>query len=131
MPAGVERLRPPFVVTHGDDVRFFGSLSALERHLEAGEVRAGRYVAYDSEGRLLRLGVEPLSGTKKLLGSLRRDVRAEMVVARPAELRPNHSDDLRDVLVGFLVGLGERVDVHASLLSKLVGRAADQGGVMI
>jgi hypothetical protein len=74
----------PIVVLESGDVLFFRSLSRAEQYLEPIDVRNDEYIAYDSEGRLLRL--IPHDHT----------VRVEL-----AEEESTHANELKDALVNF------------------------------
>ena len=48
-------MKPPIIVYENGDVSVFASVEDAEISLEPPDVESNRYVAYDSEGRLLRL----------------------------------------------------------------------------
>jgi hypothetical protein len=48
-------MKVPIIVVESGDILFFRSLSIAERYLEPIDVRNNEYIAYDSEGRSLRL----------------------------------------------------------------------------
>jgi hypothetical protein len=92
----------PVIVDERGDVLFFESVERAEGKLEAIDVRNEEYVAYDSEGRLLKLAIER-SETSTFFG-LGTNV-LDYVVVEGAEDRPNHAPQLPAVLVRFSGGL--------------------------
>lgn len=78
-------MKPPIIVDETGDVAIFESVRAAELYLEPIDVKDDRYVAYDSEGRLLRLvPTEP------------------RITIESAEAIPTHSADVRKALIGVL-----------------------------
>lgn len=49
---------PPIIVDEHGDISFYASVTEAERDLEAVDVRAGEYQAFDSLGQRLRLTTE-------------------------------------------------------------------------
>jgi hypothetical protein len=76
----------PIVVLESGDVLFFRSLSCAERYLEPMDIRNDEHIAYDSEGRLLRLI------------PCKHIVKIEL-----AEEESTHANELKDALVSFFV----------------------------
>jgi hypothetical protein len=81
----------PVFLGESGDVLVFDSIEYAEHYIEPIDVINNEYVGYDSEGRLLELLVT--DGTH--------------VSMRAAECAPNHSDDLRKMLIHFLESMGE------------------------
>src|SRR5690348_16022332 len=81
-------IKPPILVTEPGDADIFNSVEAAERYVEHYDV--GDLVAYDSEGRLLRL----LPTTPR-------------ITIEAAESVPNHIEQTREVLLQFLHAVGE------------------------
>jgi hypothetical protein len=92
-------MKPPITIDDHGDISIFEAVEDAESYVEPIDVTSGDLVAYDSEGRLLR-------GQVVKRGFLRRGVRLE-----PAEIEPFHAATLREVLIGFLVKLGEPRDL--------------------
>lgn len=78
---------PPIFVIEGDDVIVYES---VEVDLEAIDVEAGGLVAYDAEGRLLRL-----------------ETNRGQVMVSVAEEKPTHATELEFALRNFLKATGE------------------------
>jgi hypothetical protein len=103
----------PFVLVEGSDVSIHPSLDALTGHVEAQDVRDGVYVAFDAEGREVKLAADSdLSG----------------VTADPEDPA---GDRLRAILIKYLDDIGaEQIDITetdvatldiASMLSIVAG----------
>lgn len=104
----LQRYTPPVaLVDRSGDVAVFTRLEDLLGWVEAVDVEDGEYTAYDSEGRLITL--RPYSGT---------------ALARVAEHRPQHAEDLRRALSSYLAAMGEPEGwlLQASL-TDLIARA--------
>lgn len=84
-------IKTPIFLDESGDVLVFESVEYAERYIEPIDVANDEYVGYDSEGRLLHLMVT--------------DRRRVSICS--AEPDPEHSDELRRILVRFLAYLGE------------------------
>ncbi len=84
---------PPIIVDEQGTATVFESIEDAERYLEPIDVRNEEYVAYDSEGRLLRL--LPTS---------------PRITIENAELEPRHSSEVRDLLIRLLNYSGHAVE---------------------
>ena len=82
-------VRPPIILNEHGSIDVFQSTEAAEIYMEPIDVENGEYVAYDSEGRLLR--IVPTS---------------PRVTIETAELEPSHQDEVRALLVRLLTHLG-------------------------
>ncbi len=104
----MENIRPPIIVDESGDVIVFASVEHAERYLEPIDVEENRCVAYDSEGRLLKLRpTEP------------------RITIESAEAVPSHSREVRDILIEFLEYLGHsREWLTQASLSELVEKAS-------
>lgn len=92
-------IKPPIVIDAQGDLLIFNSLSAALRELSPLDVQNGHYpVAYDSEGRLLRIEVR--THERRILG-LFPEV-TEQVVIVPYEHIPTHDQALRALLLRFI-----------------------------
>jgi hypothetical protein len=92
-------LKPPIVIDARGDLLIFASQATAERELSIEDVRAGAYpVAYDSEGRMLR--IEVYSKERRILAVF-RDVR-ESVRIVPYEHIATHDQELRSLLARFI-----------------------------
>ena len=113
-------MKLPIIVVEPGDIAIFETIADAESYLESPDVLANRYVAYDSEGRLLRLvAVKPNRISEGGLISVGP--------VRVFDTESNHVDELRRVLIAFLTRLGEletdlsRLSLGA-LLEKSIGR---------
>lgn len=112
----------PIIVDEHGDMSFFESVEHAERKLEAIDVRNEEYVAYDSEGRLLRVTIE--RGEAPIFFGLDKTT-VDYVVIESAEDEPSHAPQLRAALVDFLERIGVSLDDPESLsLQELVSKGA-------
>jgi hypothetical protein len=86
-------INPPIIVDEQGTAMIFESTEDAERYLEPIDVRNNEYVAYDSEGRLLRL----IPTTPH-------------ITIESAELEPRHSNEVRELLENLLAYTGVAVD---------------------
>ena len=111
-------MKPPIIVNNFGDVVFFASVADAEGWLEAIDVENNEYVAYDSEGRLVTLGV--VTKQKGFFSGGKR------VVVERAEAEPTHALELRNTLVHFFGRVGASKDWLASAaLEELVKRGIE------
>lgn len=100
---------PPIIVDEQGTAIVFESIEGAERYLEPIDVRNNEYVAYDSEGRLLRF----------LPTSPRITIEA-------AELDPRHSTEVRELLIRLLGYTGVAVDMlRGESLQDLVTKSLE------
>jgi hypothetical protein len=111
-------MKAPIVVYDSGDILMFESVEAAELSLEAIDVENDEYVAYDSEGRLLKLGVERIKRGSGIFA-----VWLDKVVISCIETEPNHADDLRRILVDFFARIGLDQDwLSKATLKELVSK---------
>lgn len=92
-------LKPPIIIDARGDLLVFATQGAAERELSVEDVRAGAYpVAYDIEGRMLRVEVQVRE--RRILGVF-RDVR-EVVRIIPYEHIATHDQELHALLSRFV-----------------------------
>lgn len=97
-------ITPPIIVDESGDIDVFETIEGAEMYLEAVDVKNQRFVAYDSEGRLLRL-----------LPTMPK------VTIEAAEGAPTHSEDARQVLIKFLTDVGTpKAGLEEESLQELV-----------
>lgn len=101
-------IRYPIVVAEGLDVSLFSSNEEAEEYLNGVNVAGGACVAFDAEGRALRL--EATGVQKNPLSAERRKVRIAL-----AEDAPNHAEQLRRVLHDYLQACGQPLGPEAAL----------------
>lgn len=92
-------LKPPIVIDAKGDLLVFASQAAAERELTPVDVRAGAYpIAYDIEGRLLRIVVQVRE--RRILGVFRDVQETVRIVAY--EHIPTHDQALKELLARFI-----------------------------
>lgn len=96
-------MRAPIIVTEDGELEFFRSAARLAQHCEPIGVQEGPILAFDSEGRRLRVFTREYD-RPVLFGTFK--VRDERVEVEAEEEEPTHADELRRVLVEFLGGRG-------------------------
>ncbi len=111
----------PVIVDDDGDVDFFASVEDAELYLEPWAVEEG-FTAYDSEGRLLEIGVERRESSS-FFGLWKTAV--DHVVIEAVEDEPNHARQLRATLLTFL----ERVGISLDNLEVLPLRELVRSGV--
>jgi hypothetical protein len=103
-------MKPPIIVDEHGGVEIYKTIEEAAMDLEAVDVENNEYVAYDSEGRLLRL--------------IPTSVHA--VTIESAEQEPSHTDELHAVLFKFLMDNGERASwLKEASLQELVTKALE------
>lgn len=92
-------LKGPIVIDAKGDLLIFANQAAAERELSVEDVRAGAYpVAYDCEGRLLRIEVQ--SRERRILGVFRDVQESVRIIAY--EHIPTHDQALHNLLARFI-----------------------------
>jgi len=100
-------MNTPIFVCENGDVAIFASVADAQMSLEQTDVENNIYVAYDSEGRLLRLF--PTS---------------PRITIKRAEEEPTHAEELHSILFEFLLHVGEPAsDLKQASLQEIVNRA--------
>ncbi|HWA59239.1 MAG TPA: hypothetical protein VG692_18445 [Gemmatimonadales bacterium] len=100
-------IRSPIIIDARGALLVYNSLTQALRDLTVQDVREGRYpVAYDAEGRLLRIEVR--TRERKILG-LWREVREEVHIVAYEHI-PTHEMALRELLLRYIQPAG-----HAGL----------------
>ena len=102
----------PIVVIEGLEVSLFPSAREAEEYLQGVDVSSGVCVAFDAEGRALKL--EAAGGHKGPSQAEARRVRISS-----AESEPEHAEDLRRRLRDYLNACGERLAAEATLQDLL------------
>lgn len=92
-------IKPPIIIDAQGALLVFNSLTKAIRELSPLEVREGRFpVAYDAEGRLLRIEVRVRE--RRILG-IWREVREEVQILAYEHI-PTHELALRELLLRFI-----------------------------
>lgn len=119
-------IKQPIIVVDkgGYDLRIYASTEALDSHLEAIDVKNNEYEAYDSEGRVLTLGVY-WKKTPILFGLFNSDI--ERVVIQSAEEEPKHENDLRNAIINNL-GDAMEENIQNMSLQQLIQKFIDIHG---
>ncbi len=121
-------MKPPIIVIEGDDIAIYQSIEEVEQHIEPPDISAG--VAYDSEGRLLKLvkQVKEESKSHGLLYTLLVRLTGPIYEVKVIEIetQPKHACELREQLVRALarMGISEEFLSKASL-EELVIKASE------
>jgi hypothetical protein len=111
-------ISPPIVVIDGSDISIYKSVSEAERHLEGPDVKDGRYLAYDSEGRLLKLDAIGVKRTSLFVGISMVDIGYVKITAESETL---HVEPLKDLLIKFLTRFSIDGDwLHRASLNELL-----------
>ena len=97
-------MKPPIIVTEPGDIDVFESVHDAELYLESPAVKEGRLKVYDSEGRLLSLDQESTPDLK--LFGVTLIVDPGTVKIGREESATTHKDELRHILVEFLIATG-------------------------
>jgi hypothetical protein len=93
-------MQPPIVVHDSGDVMFFRTVERAEQYIEPWAVDYG-FCAYDSQGR--RLNIKPNGFVTKF---------------EAAEAAPNHADELKEVVINYLLKVAERVDISTDWINQ-------------
>ena len=93
----------PLIIAEGLDLSTYSAVDDALDALEPIDVRAGIYKGYDAEGRLLKLSCD--SGH---------------VTIEVAERHPTHAEELRTLLLKYLVHIGQSPQSDSPSLSELV-----------
>ncbi len=116
-------MRPPIFVFAGGDVDIFESVEDAVRYIEWPSVVEERTVAYDSEGRLLKLEA-PGERATGLLGVKAYSVSKPITITS-AEVEPSHQDELASQFFPItLYGLVLLLIEHVSLSEAARAAAA-------
>ena len=100
-------MKPPIFVKFSDEIELhvFATIAQAEGYFEPIDVQNNSSVAYDAEGRLLRLVItDPPIERRRWWGGSVIDFYGAWQL-QPAEDTPTHRDALRNALVNFLVVL--------------------------
>jgi hypothetical protein len=120
-------MKPPIFILENvpEDILILRAVEDVSKHLEPADI-LGRPVpipAYDSEGRLLELAVVRERRPKKFFG-LSFYTTAEFIQIKPVEEIPQHSSELREVLIEFLRFRNPDSEFKDFALEELVKRAS-------
>jgi hypothetical protein len=121
-------MKPPIFVYEPRDLDVFDSVEAAEQYLEPIDVQHNRFVAYDSESRLLALSVMTKPTRPNIFDILLyRPSVIEHVVIKEAESEPSHQDQLRQILAAYLSIFGENSDwLEGASLEELVDKSFER-----
>ncbi len=115
-------MKAPIVVYDHGDVSIFESAEDAENYLEPIDVEREEYVAYDSEGYLLRLAVNVKS--RRIWGIL--PIREKGVVLQEIAPRQERLAELRQILKDYLSYPRFKVPsdwIAEATLEELIGKA--------
>lgn len=120
-------MRPPILVFAGGDVDIFESVEDAVRYIEWPSIVEERTVAYDSEGRLLKLEA-PGERATGFLGVKAYSVNKPITITS-AEVEPSHQDELGRLLRDFLERVGTvRESLTGATLGELLRMAIAHTG---
>jgi hypothetical protein len=108
-------IKLPIILVDGLDVIIYTSVEQIEQDVEPIDVINNVYTVYDSDGRLLYLDVE-VKSCENWMDLLKRIILGPTykVMLKPAKFEPQHEQELRKVLVEYLVHRG----ISKELLSE-------------
>jgi hypothetical protein len=109
-------IKLPIILVDGLDVIIYTSVEQIEQDVEPIDVINNVYTVYDSDGRLLYLDVE-VKSCENWMDLLKRIILGPTykVMLKPAKFEPQHEQELRKVLVEYLVHRG----ISKELLSEI------------
>lgn len=100
-------MKPPIIIVEDGDLQLYPSARDAALDLEAMDVRDGIYTAYDSEGRLLKLGIKA--------------DKSESVTIEPGgEPDPTRAAELREALGRFLANVMKKASLEKAELPELI-----------
>ena len=117
-------MKPPIIIVEHGDVTIFESVAKAQLGLEPIDVRNGEYVAYDGDGRLLRLTVIQKENPS-FFGKAKSIESVEISDVEEGDF----AGDLREVLINFFksTGIYDQEDESLSL-DGLINKAVKQFG---
>lgn len=98
-------MRAPFVLSESGTLLFFASATTLESYVEVPDVENKEYVAYDRDGQMLRMVIQPFSSTIGLWTA------KSPILLAPCDPPRFESEQLRELLVRFVARIGAQTDV--------------------
>jgi hypothetical protein len=120
-------MMPPILVFGGGDLDIFESVDDAVRYIEWPSIVEERSVAYDSEGRLLKLEA-PGERATELLGVRTYRVNKPIAITS-TEVDPSHQHELSDLLRDFLERVGAtRESLEGATLGELLRMAIAHTG---
>jgi hypothetical protein len=112
-------IAPPILVADTEGwLSIFSSVAECEAEIESPDVEAGEYVAFDSEGRVLRLVVVVDPAPRRWWRALSGQAPVRLEVSSDSELRP----ELLAALLSEALGQKVEGEVLGVLLHEAVGR---------
>jgi hypothetical protein len=119
-------MKPPIIVSESGDLSIFRSVQDAEQYLEGPDVLENLYVAYDCEGRLLRLEAKGAKNSK-FLRMTTWDIGKVIITSTESE--PSHVKDLEKLLRGFLEKLGTTPSsLEGATLTELLEKNVERLG---
>ena len=117
-------IKAPIVVDNFGDLLIFSSIADAQRYLEPIDVRDKEYLAYDSEGRLLKLDVAIEKSDLRKIPTLADG--GEQIVLRPAEAEPLHAAELQGKLIQYFAQVGEAGEwLRSATLDELIQKGVE------
>ncbi len=107
-------MKLPLIVNEHGSIDFFRSAEQMTSYLEAIDVKNDEYVVYDSEGRLVELGVERIP---------KRLFKIELVIIKSVEPSPDHAEELAGLLRNVCLHFGDSKEwVANATLTDLINK---------
>ena len=121
-------MKPPIIVSDPGNIYLFKSVQEAERYLEPPDVKDSQTIVYDSEGRRLSLEVVSEPDTK-LVGIVVSGIGIDKVTIGREESLPVNGDELRQVLIDFLVRTGSAPELfYKATLEDVLDKAIQRLG---
>lgn len=105
-------IKPPIILDENGNILLFRSKRIAEDYIEPEDVMNNEYIIYDSEGRLLRLGVT-INNMSIFLNIL--NIKRWRTKISTIEDTPGHSDELKKKIIKFLY----RIKIEDNSIDRL------------
>jgi hypothetical protein len=121
-------VKPPIIISEPGNIDLFRSVQEAERYLEPPDVENGRIIVHDSEGRRLSLEVVTEPNTT-LFGIRINGIGTERIKIGSEESLPVHGNELKQLLIDFLVRVGTAPEsFHNTTLEGVLDHAIQRCG---
>ncbi|MDO8444575.1 MAG: hypothetical protein Q7T53_00470 [Deltaproteobacteria bacterium] len=119
-------MKPPIIVNDHGDISVFKTVADAENYLESPDVLAGQYVAYDSDGRLLKLNAPKQKKYGLLWFTI---ISIDKISISNGESQASHVEELKSILKDFLEYLGiSKQWLEEASLNDLLAKCIDKAG---
>lgn len=118
-------MKAPIIIDNSGDLLIFSSIEQAQQYLEPIDVHNKEYIAYDSEGRLLKLNVTREKSDLRRLPTFADS--GEHITLQPAESEPLHAAELQSKLIQYFAQVGEaRKWLRNATLAELVQKGVEK-----